>query len=129
VVIHRVIYGSFERFIGILIEHYGGAFPVWISPVQVRIINVGESHIPYAEKLYKEMFDKDIRVELDTRSETVNFKIREAELQKIPYMLVVGDKEVQDETVAVRSYKKGKMDTRSYKQFIEDLLKEVEGFE
>ena len=128
VVIHRVIYGSFERFIGILIEHYGGAFPVWLAPIQVRIMSVGENHISYAQKIYKEMFDKEIRVELDTRSETVNFKIREAELQKISYMLVVGDKEIQNETVAVRSYKSKKLDTRPYKQFIEDLLREAEVF-
>jgi threonyl-tRNA synthetase len=98
-VIHRAVYGSFERFIGILTEHYAGAFPFWLSPVQVRIIPVGEDHRTRAQALSRELVE--YRVEVDDRDETVGRRIRDAELEKIPYVIVYGDKE-SDEALAVR---------------------------
>jgi len=102
VVIHRAIFGTFERFIGILIEHTAGAFPVWLAPVQVRIITIADRHAPYAQEVMQHLRNLGIRVELDHSSERMNAKIREAQLQKIPYMLVVGDKEQQSQSVSVR---------------------------
>ena len=102
VVIHRVIYGSLERFIGILIEHTGGAFPTWLAPVQVRVITIADRHIPYAREVMEHLRCQGMRVELDDSRERINAKIREAQLQKIPYMLVVGDKEQQEQAVSVR---------------------------
>ena len=102
VVIHRVIYGSLERFIGILIEHTAGAFPAWLAPIQVRIITIADRHVPYAQEVMQHLRERGIRVELDHSPERMNAKIREAQLQKIPYMLVVGDKEQQSQAVSVR---------------------------
>ncbi len=102
VVIHRAIFGTLERFIGILIEHTAGAFPAWLAPVQVRIITIADRHIPYAQEVMQRLRNQGIRVELDDSPERMNAKIREAQLQKIPYMLVVGDKEQQAQAVSVR---------------------------
>jgi len=101
-VIHRAIFGTLERFIGILIEHTAGAFPAWLAPVQARIITIADRHVPYAQEVMQRLRDEGIRVELDDSRERMNAKIREAQLQKIPYMLVVGDKEQQEQAVAVR---------------------------
>jgi threonyl-tRNA synthetase len=100
--LHRVILGAMERFIGVLIEHYAGAFPVWLAPVQAILLTVTDRHIPYAEKVYLALVQKGIRVEKDFRNEKLGFKIREAQLQKIPYMLVVGDREEREETISPR---------------------------
>ncbi|MGZ3626308.1 MAG: threonine--tRNA ligase [Ktedonobacteraceae bacterium] len=102
VVIHRAIFGTFERFIGILIEHTAGAFPAWLAPVQVRIITIADRHVPYAQEVMQHLRDLGIHIELDHSSERINAKIREAQLQKIPYMLVVGDREQQSQAVSVR---------------------------
>jgi threonyl-tRNA synthetase len=102
VVIHRAIYGTLERFIGILIEHTAGAFPAWLIPVQVRIITIADRHVPYAQEVMQRLREHDIRVELDHSPERMNAKIRAAQLQKIPYMLVIGDKELQSQSVSVR---------------------------
>lgn len=102
VMLHRVILGAMERFIGVLIEHYGGAFPVWLAPVQAILLTVTERHIPYAEKVYRQFMRKGIRVERDFRNEKLGFKVREAQVQKIPYMLVIGDQEERDQTVSPR---------------------------
>jgi threonyl-tRNA synthetase len=102
VMLHRVILGAMERFIGVLIEHYAGAFPVWLSPVQAILLTVTDRHIPYAEKVGQELIMKGIRVEKDFRNEKLGFKIREAQLQKVPYMLVFGDREVKEETLSPR---------------------------
>ncbi len=102
VMLHRVILGAMERFIGVLIEHYAGAFPVWLAPVQAILLTVTDRHIPYAEKAYQELIRKGIRVERDFRNEKLGFKIREAQLQKIPYMLVIGDREEKEETLSPR---------------------------
>ncbi len=111
VVIHRVIYGSLERFIGILIEHFAGSFPVWLAPVQAIILPISEKHLDYATLVNKELAKGRIRVDLDSRNESLPAKIRDAQLQKIPYLLVIGDKEVSAETLAVR--KRGERETAS----------------
>lgn len=105
--IHRAIFGSFERFIGILLEHFNGALPFWLSPVQVAVLSVTDDALSYARSVEKELKNKEIRAELDDRNETIGKKIREAELQKIPYILVVGKKEVESKMVAVRERGKG----------------------
>lgn len=107
VMLHRVILGAMERFIGVLIEHYGGAFPVWLSPIQAILLTVTERHVPYAEKVFQELIQKGVRVEKDFRNEKLGFKIREAQLQKIPYMLVIGDREEREGTVSPR-FRSGK---------------------
>jgi len=100
--VHRTVLGSMERFLATLLEHYGGAFPVWLAPVQVRVIPVADRHLDYAHKLEAELKSESIRAEVDARGERINPKIRQAQLEKIPYMLVVGDKEVETDTVSVR---------------------------
>jgi threonyl-tRNA synthetase len=100
--VHRTVLGSMERFLASLIEHYGGAFPVWLAPIQVRVIPVADRHLDYARKLETELRSRGVRVEVDDRSERINLKIRQAQLDKIPYMLVVGDKEVADNSVSIR---------------------------
>ncbi|HLB29690.1 MAG TPA: threonine--tRNA ligase, partial [Dehalococcoidia bacterium] len=101
--IHRAILGSFERFLGILIEHYGGAFPLWLAPVQAVLIPIADRHIPYAKEVAAKLQQAGLRVEVDDRSERMNAKVRDAQLQKAPYMLIVGDREEQQRAVAVRS--------------------------
>ena len=125
VVIHRAVCGSLERFIAILIEHYAGAFPLWLAPLQTIVLPIADRHAEYAREVVKTLDDAGIRAEVDERQEKVNYKIREAQLQKIPYMLVVGDKEVSDRTVAVRSQKKGDLGARPLDQFVTDALAEV----
>ncbi|MGL5716672.1 MAG: threonine--tRNA ligase [Paraclostridium sp.] len=126
VMIHRVAFGSIERFIGILIEHYAGKFPTWIAPVQAKILLVSDRFKDYAEEVQKALFDKGIRVELDDRAEKIGYKIREAQLQKVPYMLVVGEKEVNENKVSVRSRDNGEMGAIEVEEFIANVLKEVE---
>ncbi len=119
--VHRTVLGSMERFLASLIEHYGGAFPVWLAPVQAIIIPVADRHLDYARKLEAELKNEGVRVEVDERSETVNLKIRRAQLDKIPYMLVVGDKEVQASTVSVRRRREEKLEVMPFASFKEDL--------
>ena len=126
VMIHRVVFGSVERFIGILTEHFAGAFPLWLSPVQVQVLPISENYNDYAEKVAKALQAKDIRVSVDNRSEKIGFKIREAQLKKIPYMLIVGEKEVSDEKVSVRSRDKGDLGAVSLNEFVEKVSKENE---
>ena len=124
VIIHRVIYGSLERFIGILTEHYAGAFPLWISPIQVNIIPVNnEYHLDYGKELKELLIDNDIRVELDERDEKVGYKIRESQMQKIPYSIVLGDKEKENNTITYRKYGSEEMVNINKEEFI-NLLKE-----
>ena len=124
VMLHRVIFGSIERFIGILIEHYAGAFPVWLSPVQVKILPISEKQHNYAKKLEKEMKEKGLRVELDDRSEKIGYKIREAQLEKVPYMVIVGQKEEEENMLSVRSRKDGDIGSMKTNKFIEKILEE-----
>ncbi len=107
VVIHRAIYGSLERFIGILIEHYAGAFPVWLAPVQAKVLSISEKTADYAREVYERLAGEDLRVELDVRDDKIGAKIRDAQLEKVPYMLIVGPKEAEARAVAVRSREKG----------------------
>jgi threonyl-tRNA synthetase len=100
--IHRVILGSIERFIGVMIEHYAGAFPVWLSPVQAKILTVTDRNIPYGEKVLRNLIEAGIRAEGDFRNEKLGLKVREAQMQKVPYALVIGDRESQDEGVTPR---------------------------
>ena len=125
VVIHRAIFGSFERFIAILIEHFAGAFPLWLAPVQAIVLPIADRHLDYAREVAAALAAAGLRVEVDDRQEKVNYKIREAQLQKIPYMLVVGDREAADRAVAVRSRAKGDLGARPLDQFLTDALAEV----
>ncbi len=125
IVIHRVVYGSVERFIGILIEHFAGKFPLWIAPEQVKIIPVADRHADFAKTIKKQLYDAGLRVGVDERSEKVGYKIREAQLQKVPYMLVVGEKEIESGEISVRSRDKGEIGVQSIESFIEDLQKEI----
>ena len=126
--LHRVIFGSMERFHGILIEHYAGAFPAWLAPTQVAIVPISnEKHIDYAEQVYKKMRDAGLRVNLDDRSESMNYKIRESlQDKKIPYVCVIGDKEIESNSVAVRARGIGQVGTLSVDEFIEKLKNEIE---
>ena len=126
VMVHRAILGSLERFLGILIEHYAGIFPVWLSPIQVKIIAVGEGHIEYCQKFASEFKEKNIRVEVDSSDETVGNKIRKAAQEKVPYMLVVGDKEMKGKKLSVRD--RGQKQTREVKKqdFIAEILDKIE---
>ena len=125
VMIHRVVYGSIERFIGILIEHYAGAFPAWLAPTQVRILPITDKHVAYAKELSDKMFALGLRVMLDDRNEKIGYKIREAQVQKISYMLVVGDKEAEEKTVAVRRRSEGDIGVMGADDFITMLQKEI----
>ena len=125
VLIHRAIFGSFERFIALLIEQYAGAFPLWLAPVQVRILGIADRHNEYGRTVRERLTAAGFRVELDDRSEKIGLKIREAQLQKIPQMLVIGDREVQNGTVAVRSRTKGDLGARPLDEVIRALAEEV----
>ena len=124
VVIHRAIFGSFERFIALLIEHYAGAFPLWLAPVQVTVLPIADRHAEYADGIRQRLADAGLRVELDARQEKIGYKIREAQLQKVPYMLVVGDREVAEDTVAVRRRAGGDQGAQSVDGFIRTALDE-----
>ena len=116
--VHRALYGSIERFFGILIEHYAGAFPVWLAPVQAIVLPITDRQTEYARSVQKQLDAAGIRVTVDDRSEKVNLKIREAQLQKIPYMLVVGDREEQNGPVAVRNRKHGDQGAKPVEDFL-----------
>jgi threonyl-tRNA synthetase len=101
--LHRTIIGTLERFIGILIEHYGGAFPTWLAPVQAILLTITDKNIPYAEEVFRSLLDKGVRVDKDFRNEKLGLKVREAQLMKIPYMLVIGEREEQSSTISPRT--------------------------
>ena len=124
VLIHRVVFGSIERFMGILIEHYAGAFPYWLAPVQVKIITVSDEHIDYARELQAKFMDWGLRSEIDMRGEKLGRKIRDAQVQKVPYMLIIGDKEKEAGTVGVRERTKGDLGSMTLEEFRELLSKE-----
>jgi threonyl-tRNA synthetase len=125
VVIHRAIFGSFERFIAILIEHYAGAFPLWLAPVQITVLPIADRHAEYARSVRDRLVAAGLRAEVDDRQEKIGFKIREAQLQKVPYMLVAGDREVAEGTVSVRSRSGGDKGARAVDEFIRQALAEV----
>ena len=126
IMIHRVVFGSIERFIGILIEHFAGAFPTWLAPVQVKVLPISDKYMDYAQSVLNKLTEAGIRAEVDTRAEKIGYKIREAQTAKIPYMLVVGQKEEEENTVSVRSRADGDEGARSLDTFIADILKEIE---
>lgn len=129
VMLHRAGYGSLERFIGILIEHFGGAFPTWIAPVQVKVIPVTEKHMDYAKSVAKTLSESNIRVELEEANETLGYKIRKAQMEKVPYMLIVGDKEEKSHTVSIRSRKDGDKGSMMVPMFIASLMQEIKSRE
>ncbi len=126
VMLHRVVFGSIERFIGVLIEHYAGAFPTWLAPVQVKILTISDNQKEYADELVKQFMKEGIRAELDDREEKIGYKIREAQLQKIPYMLIIGEKEVEANAVGVRARKEGDIGQMPVKEFISKIKEEIE---
>ena len=128
VMLHRVVFGSIERFIGVLIEHYAGAFPTWLAPVQVKILTISDKQKEYADELVKQFMKEGIRAELDNREEKIGYKIREAQLQKIPYMLIIGEKEVEANAVGVRSRKDGDIGAMSVEDFINKIEEEIKTF-
>ena len=131
IMIHRALMGSLERFIGVLIEHYAGVFPLWFAPVQARILNITDDQAEYSEGVYKKLRKLGVRIEKDLRNEKLNYKIREAQVAKIPYMLIVGDKEKDDGTVTVR-LRDGKnlppMPVEDFAAMIDAEVKEGRGY-
>ena len=127
IMIHRVAFGSIERFIGILIEHFAGAFPTWLAPVQVKVLPISDKHLEYGEKVFEALKEAGIRAEIDTRAEKIGYKIREAQMQKIPYMLVVGAKEEEESLVSVRSRFAGDEGQKALEDFLCDIKKEISG--
>ncbi|WP_373822200.1 threonine--tRNA ligase [Veillonella sp.] len=125
IMIHRACFGSMERFIGILTEHYAGAFPIWMAPVQVKILPISEKHVEYAKDLAKQMHRDYVRVEVDDRSEKIGYKIRQAQMAKVPYMLVVGDKEVEEGTVNVRKHGGDESGSVPFEEFFNSIKTEI----
>ena len=125
IMIHRACFGSMERFIGILTEHYAGAFPTWMAPVQVKILPISEKHVEYAKDLAKQMHRNYVRVEVDDRSEKIGYKIRQAQMAKVPYMLVVGDKEVEEGTVNVRKHGGDELGSVPFEEFFNSIKTEI----
>lgn len=124
IIIHRAIYGSIERFMAILIEHFAGEFPVWLAPVQAKVVPIAEVHHSYAREIEEQLVSAGVRVELDDRNEKFGLKIREAEMKKIPYMVVIGDKELADQSIAIRKRKAGDLGVMNIQEFIQHLKKE-----
>ena len=125
VVIHRAIFGSFERFIALLIEHFAGAWPLWLAPIQAAVLPISDRHLEYARTVTGQLKSAGLRAELDERQEKIGYKIREAQLQKIPYMLVTGDREAAEGTVSVRGRAAGDLGARAVDRFIADALEEI----
>lgn len=129
VMIHRVVFGSIERFIGVITEHFAGAFPIWLAPVQVKLLPIADRHHDYAFEVAKKLEAKGIRCEVDTRSEKTGYKIREAQLQKIPYMLLMGDKDIEGNCVSVRKRGEGDIGAMGVDEFVETAAKQIESKE
>jgi len=128
VMLHRVIFGSIERFIGIITEHFAGAFPAWLAPVQVKVMPITSGQIEYAKDVVEKLKSEGIRVEIDNKEEKIGYKIREAQLQKVPYMLILGAKEVEADSVGVRARKDGDIGAMKLDAFIEKIKEEVKNF-
>ncbi len=120
--VHRVVYGSIERFIGILIEHFAGAFPVWFAPIQIKLLPIADKHFDFTKKLYDKFFALGLRAEIDDRSEKTGKKIRDAQVKKIPYMVVIGDKEVETGILPIRKHGS----KESFEMSVEDFIKYVQ---
>ena len=128
ILIHRALFGSFERFIGIITEHFAGAFPVWLAPVQVKVLPISDSQKEYAEKIVEKLSKEGLRVEIDDRQEKIGYKIREAQLQKVPYMLILGEKEVESKSVGVRSRKDGDIGAMEADEFVNKIKEKINNF-
>ena len=126
IMLHRALMGSLERFFGCLIEHYAGAFPLWLAPVQVILLPITDKHAKYAEKIAQQIEESGIRVEKDLRNEKIGFKIREAQIQKIPYMIILGDKEVESSTLGVRRRRSKETRNLNLKMFLDEVNEAVE---
>ena len=126
ILIHRALFGSFERFIGIITEHFAGAFPLWLAPVQIKVLPISDSQKEYAEKITAKLLEKEYRVELDDRQEKIGYKIREAQLSKVPYMLILGEKEVDTDTVGVRARKEGDIGQMNFDEFVNKIQEEID---
>ncbi len=125
ITLHRTIYGSIERFLGILLEHTAGKLPLWLSPVQVRILTVADRFNKYAQKIAQQMDEQEIRVEIDARAESIGKKVRESQLQKINYILVVGEREVKEGTVTIRTRDNKIQGAKKIETFIKHIVKEI----
>ncbi len=123
--VHRAVLGSLERFCGGLIEHYAGAFPVWLAPTQAMVFPIAERHEEYARGLYQQLRDSEIRAEYDSRSERINYRIREAQIQQVPYMLIVGDREAEQKEVSVRHRRDGDLGSMPFEQFLKRIEQEI----
>lgn len=123
--IHRTAFGSIERFFGILIEQFAGAFPTWLAPVQVKVLPISDKYKDYAIKVQKQLEEKNIRVEVDQRAEKIGYKIREAQMEKVPFMFVVGEKEVENNGVSVRERQKGDMGSMSVEEIVNVILNKI----
>ena len=123
--LHRVVYGSLERFIGILIENYAGAFPVWMAPVQAKVLPITDGQSEYAHEVWQKLFDLGLRVEMDLRNEKIGYKIRECQVKKVPYQLVVGGKEAEEGTVSVRKYGEKASETMKLDDFISYIQEKI----
>ena len=126
VMLHRVIVGSMERFIGILIEHYAGLMPLWLAPIQVILLNIADAHKPYTEKLKSRFEENGVRCESDLRNEKITYKIREHSIQRIPYLVVIGDREVQEQQVTVRAHNGDDLGSMSFDSFLDKLKKDID---
>jgi len=124
IMIHRALFGSLERFLGVLIENYAGAFPFWISPVQVKVLTITDRVVPYGEKVAQSLIEAGFRVETDFRNEKLNYKIRIAQQEKVPYMIIIGDKEAEAEVISVRTRKGELLNNLRLEEFISQLKKE-----
>jgi threonyl-tRNA synthetase len=125
VVIHRVIYGSFERFIGIITEHFAGSFPLWLSPTQVRVIPISEKFEEYSQKVLKELKENKIRSDIDLRNETLGARVRDAQNEKIPYMIIIGQKEQEENTITLRKRNSKDLEKLNLPDFINLSLKKI----
>jgi threonyl-tRNA synthetase len=125
VMLHRAILGSLERFIGILIEQHAGTFPVWLSPVQVMILNIADRHADYASEVMRVLEKQGVRVKIDLRNEKIGFKIREHSMQRVPYLIIIGDKELEDQSMTVRTQKGDDLGRLSINTFTERLKQEI----
>jgi threonyl-tRNA synthetase len=133
IMIHRAPFGSLERFVAILLEHTGGNFPLWLAPTQVNLLSVSEKHEKYAKKVLNFLENNEIRASLDNRNETIGKKIREAELSKVPFMLILGEKEAENENISVRKHRQGDVGSMSVQAFIDlienEISKSISNFE
>jgi len=126
VMIHRALLGSLERFIGVLLEHYAGNLPVWLSPIQVRVLPISDKYVPYAREVYERLRSEGVRAELDDRGLTIAYRVREAEEEKIPYMLIIGRRELESQTVSVRRHRVGDLGQMTLEEFLSRIKREIE---